>query len=57
MIEQLDGLQGTEDLTQWEEPFVHNIVVQYINAGKNTQQCSAKQVETIERIWAKHFAG
>lgn len=57
MIEQLDGLQGTEELTQWQEGFVHNIVVRYINAKKDTQQFSAKQVETIEGIWANHFAG
>ena len=57
MIEQLDGLRDTEDLTEWEQGFVTNVLETYLKARKNTQQLTAKQVETVERIWAKHFAG
>ncbi|MDP1681051.1 MAG: hypothetical protein Q8L39_04675 [Burkholderiales bacterium] len=57
MIEQLDGLRDTEDLTEWEQGFVTNVLGQYIKAKKNTQQFTEKQVERVEQIWAKHFAG
>lgn len=57
MIEQLDGLRDTDDLTEWEQGFVTNVLGQYLKAKKNTQKLTTKQVETVERIWAKHFAG
>lgn len=57
MIEQLDGLRDTTDLTDWESEFVTSILHRYLNAKKDTTCLSAKQVEIIERIWNKHFAG
>lgn len=56
MIEQLDGMRDTSDLTQWENDFVTNIVERRLAAGKDTRNLSAKQVEIVERIWSKHFA-
>ena len=56
MIEQLDGLRDTKDLTEWEHDFVTSILERYLLAKKNTQGFTGKQVEVIERIWRKHFS-
>jgi len=56
MIEQLDGLRDTKDLSEWEQGFVTNILDRYLLANKNTQGFTGKQVEVIERIWSKHFS-
>ena len=56
MIEQLHGLLGTGDLSDWEDGFVTSVHQKYEWWNKNTQHFSGKQVETIEKIWAKHFA-
>ena len=56
MIEQIDGLRDTEDLTAWEQDFVTSIVEKYLLAKKSTQGFTGKQVEVVERIWSKHFA-
>lgn len=56
MIEQLEGLHGTTDLTPWESEFVRNIVKRYHNNKKRTDFFTDKVVEIIERIWSKHFA-
>lgn len=55
MIDQLDGLRDTTDLTDWESEFVTSILHRYLNAHRDTTCLSAKQVEIIERIWNKHF--
>lgn len=55
MIEQIDGLTGTNDVTPWEDEFITGIV-ERLPANKDTRGYSAKQVEIIERIWGKHFA-
>lgn len=56
MIEQLDGLRDTRDLSEWEQGFVTNILERYLTAGKDTHWMSSKQVDIVERIWRKHFA-
>jgi hypothetical protein len=56
MIEQLDGLRDTCDLTVWEQSFVTSILQRYLTAHKDTRMLSDKQVEVIERIYRKHFA-
>lgn len=56
MIEQVSGMLGTDDLNDWESGFVAS-VVERIGERKDTTRLSAKQVETVERIWRKHFAG
>lgn len=56
MIEQIDGLRDTTDLTEWEQGFVTSILQRYLLANKDTQALSGKQVEVIERIWSKHFS-
>lgn len=57
MIEQIDGLRDTKDLTAWENDFVASIVEQYLPANKDTRCFSGKQMEVIERLWRKHFIG
>lgn len=56
MIEQIDGLRDTKDLSEWEQGFVTSILQRYLLANKDTQALSGKQVEVIERIWSKHFS-
>ena len=56
MIEQLDGLRDTSDLTAWEGKFVTSVLNIYLTSGKETRSLSAKQIECIEKIWSKHFA-
>lgn len=56
MIEQLDGLRDTDDLSEWELGFATNIIERYLVAHKDSRCLSAKQVECVEKIWKKHFA-
>ena len=55
MIERLDGMRDTKDLTQWESSFVTSVVERYHAANKSTSGLSSKQVETIDSIYQKHF--
>lgn len=48
-IAQVQGLLGTEDLTLWEVGFVSEL--------KKYPALSDKQLEALDRIWDKHFAG
>lgn len=53
MIEQLDGMLGTDDLTEWEQQFVADICAR--SWRNSTMHLSDKQVAVIERIYRKHF--
>lgn len=55
MVQQLEGLLGTRDITAWEDDFIESVLARSQN-GKDTRSLTAKQVETVERIWKKHFA-
>lgn len=54
MIQQLDGLVDTRDLTEWENEFVTNIVEGTIN-GKLTRKLTEKQIDVVQRIYRRHF--
>lgn len=56
MIERIDGLRGTKDVTAWEDRFIENVFNKYSNAGRDSSALSDKQVETVENIFNKHFA-
>lgn len=56
MIEQLDGLRETSDLTDWENSFVASIVERQKAIKQDTRSLSAKQAETVQSIWQKHFS-
>ena len=51
MVDQLDGLTGTKDLSEWENNFVESCVT----AKTNGRTLSDKRAEIVERIWKKHF--
>lgn len=55
MIAQIEGLHDTADVTEWENGFIESVVTK-TQSGKDTRGLSEKQIETVERIWRKHFA-
>jgi hypothetical protein len=55
MIQQIDALTGTADVSQWERQFIVNIVRQ-TKGGKQTSHLTEKQIEAIEQICGNHFA-
>ena len=54
-IEQVAGLVDTKDVTDWENGFLKN-VLEASKGGVYTAALSTRQVETLERIYDKHFA-
>ena len=56
MVKRVAGLAGTKALTEWEESFVASISAQTRN-GDDTRSLSDNQIEILERIFDKHFAG
>jgi hypothetical protein len=55
MIKQIAALQGTPDVTPWEEGFI-NSVVAWSKNGENTTTITPRQADTIERLWSKHLS-
>lgn len=55
MLTKCAGLVGTKDITPWEDSFLTS-VLERSQQGKRPDLLSEKQVETLERIHAKHFA-
>jgi len=55
-IKSLAGLLGTKDLTEWEDGFIESIVRQ-TDEGEHTTSLTPKQVEVLDRLHGKHFAG
>jgi len=55
MIERLAGCIGTGDLSDWEERFVRSLIAR--KEGGQVTKLSERQVETLERLHAKHFGG
>jgi hypothetical protein len=55
MIQQLDGLRDTHDLSEWETKFVAD-VFERTNEGAQTSCLSDKQAEEVAQVWRKHFA-
>lgn len=54
-IKQLAGLLGTDDISDWEQRFIKS-VYGWSSKGENTSAITAKQIDVIERLYAKHFA-
>lgn len=54
MVKTITGLQGTKDVSDWEEEFIESVSERSSN-GENTKMLSAKQIEIIERIYNKHY--
>ncbi|MBB5411866.1 hypothetical protein HDG34_005832 [Paraburkholderia sp. HC6.4b] len=54
MIQQLVGMLGTTDLSDWEQGFVTTLV-RYVDAGKVTE-LTDKQVEALDQLYSRYFA-
>ena len=54
MIQRLQGLLGTRDLTEWEQEFVRKLAAE-ANAGRATDLTGA-QVEKLDELHGRHFA-
>lgn len=54
MIQRLQGLLGTRDLTEWEQEFVRKLAAE-AEAGRATQLTGA-QVDMLDRLHGRHFA-
>lgn len=56
MVKKCAGLIDTRDVTAWENEFLQSIV-ETTDAGDNTSMLTEKQVDVLERIYTKNFAG
>lgn len=56
MVKRVSGLLDTKDLSDWEDEFIHS-VVEKTKGGDNTSSLTEKQIDVLERIHNKHFAG
>ena len=54
IIDRLSGLQGTKDVSPWEEGFITTLV-KYRNEGR-VDLLSEKQLEIMQSIFNKHFS-
>ncbi len=54
MVKQLAGMLGTDDMTEWETGFVKSVYDQS-GEGEDTTFLTAKQVEKVQQLYAKHF--
>lgn len=56
MVKRIEGLAGTSDVTKWENDFIESIVGK-TDHGRDTSYLTEKQLEIVQRIHNKHFAG
>lgn len=56
MLRQTSGLVDTKDINDWENQFLKS-VWETSREGTRPDLLSSKQVEVLDRIWRKHFAG
>lgn len=54
MVEQLSGLLGTTDLTEWETGFVESMQRRLANNSLTT--ITEAQATALETVFNKHFA-
>lgn len=55
MVKKTAGLIDTRDVNDWENRFLQS-VQEKTRGGDDTSSLTEKQVETLERIYDKHFA-
>ena len=55
MIQQLEAMLGTNDLTAWEDNFVRNLV-ERSDHGKDTGKLTVNQISRMIDLYEKHFA-
>lgn len=56
MVKSCSGLIDTKDVSDWENNFLTNIA-ERTRDGDNTTSLTERQIEILERIYKKHFAG
>jgi hypothetical protein len=56
MLKQLAGLSDTRDLSDWENTFLKR-QLELTRDGDRTSVLTERQIEAIEQLWRKHFAG
>jgi len=56
MVKKVAGLADTRDLSDWENQFVKSVVEKTAD-GDNTTSLTEKQIDVLERLFDKHFAG
>lgn len=56
MVKRVLSLQGTNDVNSWEENFLEHVDSQ-TEGGKDTRSLSERQIDVIEKLFHKHFAG
>lgn len=56
MVKRCSGLLDTNDLSDYETDFVASIM-ERTDDGENTSMLTEKQIDVLERIFKKHFAG
>jgi len=56
MVKRVAGLQDTRDVSDWENRFIASIV-QKTKDGDDTRPLTENQIEVLERLFNKHFAG
>lgn len=56
MVKRCAGLIGTKDVSDYEDEFLKSIVKR-TNEGDNTTSLTEKQIDVLERIYEKNFAG
>lgn len=57
MLQRLSGLLGTDDLTDWEQEFLSSVIARVHANHGDTTRLSERQVDVVERLFNKHFAG
>lgn len=55
MLKACEGLLGTTDITEWEQSFLEN-VLERSRQAQRPDLLTERQVETLERVYRKHFA-
>lgn len=56
MVKRVSGLTDTPDVSDWENQFIKSVVQRTAN-GDNTTSLTEKQIDVLERLHDKHFAG
>lgn len=56
MLQQCAGLVGTKDVSDWESDFLSSVLDRSQN-GTRPDLLTERQIDVLERIWRKHFAG
>jgi hypothetical protein len=54
MVDKLEGLLGTDDLNEWEQRFVRDMVTR--RDENRLTSLSERQVTSLQNLHGKHFA-